>query len=86
MSDEQLPKEVFYEELQVGKCSQGGQKKRYKDTLKASLNDLNIPPDLTYHQSPGNRLHWIKKSGISSSEREQMTMKQRESANQKEST
>ena len=28
---------------QDGKLSQGGQKKRYKDTLKASLKDFDIP-------------------------------------------
>ena len=32
----------------------------------------------------GNRLHWIERSSVSSSEREQMTMKQRESAKLKE--
>ena len=37
MPDELLPKKVFYGELQVGKRSQGGEKKRYKDTLKVSL-------------------------------------------------
>ena len=37
MPDERLPKNVFYGEMQEGKRSQGGQKKRYKDTLKASL-------------------------------------------------
>ena len=36
-------KKVFYGELQEGKRSQGGQKKRYKDTLKASLKDFDIP-------------------------------------------
>ena len=46
---------------------------------KALLKDFNIT-------LAGNRLHWIEQSGIASSEREQMTMKQRESANQKEST
>ena len=35
IADERLPKKVFYGELQEGKRSQGGQKKRYKDTLKA---------------------------------------------------
>ena len=30
MPDERLPKKVFYGELQEGKRSQGGQKKRYK--------------------------------------------------------
>ena len=34
---------ILYGELQVGKRSHGGQKKRYKDTLKASLKDFNIP-------------------------------------------
>ena len=33
MPDERLPKKIFYGELQVGKRSHGGQKKRYKDTL-----------------------------------------------------
>ena len=37
-----LPKKVFYGELQEGKRCQGGQKKRYKDTLKASLKDFDI--------------------------------------------
>ena len=40
MPDERLPKKVFYGELQERKRCQGGQKKRYKDTLKASLNDV----------------------------------------------
>ena len=43
MPDERLPKKILYGELQVGKRSHGGQKKRYKDTLKASLKDFNIP-------------------------------------------
>ena len=43
MPDERLPKKVFYGELQEGKRSQGGQKKRYKDTFKASLKDFDIP-------------------------------------------
>ena len=42
MPDERLPKKILYGELQVGKRSHGGQKKRYKDTLKASLKDFNI--------------------------------------------
>ena len=43
MPGERLPKKVFYGELQEGKRSQVGQKKRYKDTLKASLKDFDIP-------------------------------------------
>ena len=41
--DERLPKKVFYGELQEGKRSQGGQKKRCKDAHKASLKDFEIP-------------------------------------------
>ena len=43
MPDERLPKKVFFGELQEGTRSQGGQKKRYKDSLKASLKDFHIP-------------------------------------------
>ena len=49
-----------YGELQLGKRSHGGQKKRYNETLKASLKDL------TYQQSQGNRLHKIVQSGEAS--------------------
>ena len=37
MLDERLPKKVFYGKLQKGK--------RYKDTLKDSLKDFNIPTE-----------------------------------------
>ena len=43
MPDKQLPKKVFYGELKAGKRSQGGQKKRYNDTLRDSLKDFDIP-------------------------------------------
>ena len=43
MPDKQLPKKVFYGELKEGKRSQGGQKKRYQDTLKDSLKDFDTP-------------------------------------------
>ena len=41
MPNERLSKKVFYEELQEGNRSQGGQK-RYKDTIKASLKNFNV--------------------------------------------
>ena len=49
MPDERLPKKVFYGEKQEGKRSQGDQKKRYKDTLKASLKDFDIPMESWEH-------------------------------------
>ena len=57
MPDERLPKKVFYGELQEGKRSQGGQKKRYKDTLKASLKDLDMPIG-SLEQTAQERSRW----------------------------
>ena len=58
MSDEGLPEQILYGELQAGaRRSVGGQKKGFKDTLKTSLKDFN-----TDHTSRGtfalNRTAW----------------------------
>ena len=45
MSDDRLPKQLLYGELQEGKRTVGGQKKRFKDTLKSSLKELQIKTD-----------------------------------------
>ena len=37
MGDERLPKQIFYSELSYGKRNKGGQRKRYRDSLKANL-------------------------------------------------
>jgi len=42
MGDERLPKQIFYSELKEGKRKRGGQKKRFKDALKASMKKCNI--------------------------------------------
>ena len=55
MPDERLP--ILYGELQVGKRSHGGQKKGYKDTLKASLKDFNIPTE-SWEQIAQDRTKW----------------------------
>ena len=73
MPDERLPKKVLYGELQEGKRSQGGQTKRYKDTLKASLKDFNIPTESR------ERLPRIEQSGVASSTKVPPNLKQRES-------
>ena len=57
MPDERLPKKILYGELQVGKCSHGGPKKRYKDTLKASLKDFSIPTE-SWEQIAQDRTKW----------------------------
>ena len=45
MPEERLPKKIVCGELEMGKHCHGGQKKWYKDTLKASLKDFNIPAE-----------------------------------------
>ncbi len=45
MSDMRLPKLLLYGELVHGKRRAGGQRKRFKDCLKASLKSLNINHD-----------------------------------------
>ena len=73
MLEEHLPNKILYGELERGKRSHRGQKKRYKDTLKASLKDFNIP-------SHGNKLHRTWQSGEASSEEMLVNMRQKESA------
>ena len=48
---------MLYGELQVGNCSHGGQKRRYNDTLKASLKDFSIPIEL-WEQTEQDRAKW----------------------------
>ena len=73
MPDERLPKKVLYGELQEGKRSQGGQKKRYKTPLKPRLR-ISI-----FQLSHGNRLLRIEQSGVASSTKVPPNLKKRES-------
>ena len=57
MPDGRLQKKIFYGEVQVRKRSHGGQNKRYKDTLKASLKDFNIPTE-SWEQIAQDRTKW----------------------------
>nr|VZI28741.1 unnamed protein product [Spirometra erinaceieuropaei] len=44
MDDERLPKRLFYGDVATGSRRQGGQIRRYKDTLMSSLKRLHINP------------------------------------------
>ncbi|BHF73626.1 hypothetical protein SprV_0401670800 [Sparganum proliferum] len=44
MDDERLPKRLFYGDVETGSRRQGGQIRRYKDTLESSLKRLQINP------------------------------------------
>ena len=74
MPEERLPKKILYGELELGKHAHHGQKKRYIDTLKASLKEFNI------QQSRVNKLHRTEQSGEASSEEVLVNMRQKESA------
>ena len=52
MPDERPSKKVLY-----GGKAQGGQSKRYKDTLKASLKDFDIPMG-SWEQTAQERSKW----------------------------
>ena len=57
MGDERLPKRLLYGELVEGKRSAGGQRKRYKDRLKVSLNKFSIDTD-TWEDAATDRPEW----------------------------
>nr|VZH98226.1 unnamed protein product [Spirometra erinaceieuropaei] len=44
MDDERLPKRLFYGDGATGSCRQGGQIRRYMDTLKSSLKRPQVNP------------------------------------------
>ena len=60
MPKERLPKKILYGELEMGKRSHGCQKKRYKDTLKASLKVFNKQTE-SWEQSAQD---WAKWQGL----------------------
>ena len=78
MPDERLPKKVFYGEFQEGKRCQCGQKKYYKDHLKAFLKDFDIPNYVL-------GLHRGDQRCEVASTKEQLTTKKREFVKLKES-
>ena len=57
MLDHRLPKHLPCGELQQGRRTQGDQRKRLKDTLKASLKAFSINPD-TWEEAVTDRPGW----------------------------
>ncbi len=54
MSDCRIPKQLLYGELSHDSRKVGGQRKRYKDSLKAYLKDFNIEV-ATWETAASNR-------------------------------
>ena len=65
MSVDQMPKKKFYSELSYGTRKRGGQRKRYKDTLKQILKLTGINTE-TWHELAENKTVWRQavKKGI----------------------
>ncbi|VDL90894.1 unnamed protein product [Schistocephalus solidus] len=57
MDDERLPKRLFYGDFATGAHRQEGQKRRYKDTLKKSLKQLQIN-SVTWEDLEQDRPAW----------------------------
>ena len=57
MPDYRIPKKLFFGELQEGKRSLGAPKKRFKDTLKASLKAFGIN-HVSWEQAAAERPNW----------------------------
>ncbi|VDL92591.1 unnamed protein product [Schistocephalus solidus] len=69
MDDERLPKRLFYGDVAMGSRRQGGQARRYKDTLEASIKQLQINPS-NWEDITRNRPAWSRtvKTGAASYE------------------
>ena len=57
MPDDHIPKQLLYGELCRGNCTVGGQRKRFKDSLKVSLKDLNISTE-SWESLASDRPSW----------------------------
>ena len=73
MPDERLPKQLLYGELCAGKRSRGGQKKRFKDTLKVSLKRCGFDHN-AWEELASDRPAWRSKvrSGVTEYEKERI--------------
>ena len=77
MDDNRLPKRIFYGELATRKRTTGGQYKRYKDTLKASLKNFNINPN-TWENLAAIRTAWRSEIRRGAAQHENIRIKKAE--------
>ena len=74
MPDYRLPQKILYGELKTDNCLHGGQKKRFKDTIKVSLKCFSIDMD-SWESLAQDRLTWrsLIQDGAASSESHRIT-------------
>ncbi|BHF66833.1 hypothetical protein SprV_0200985600 [Sparganum proliferum] len=65
IDDERLPKRLFYRDVKTGSHRQGGQVRRYENTLKTSLKRQQINP-ANWEDHPRDRPTWRRtvKTGV----------------------
>ena len=89
MSDNRLPKRMFYGELATGKRSVGGQFKQFKHTLKVTLKNFDLDTD-TWERDALDRDSWRGKitggAKLFEEGRIKMAQKRREERKKKKST
>uniref|UniRef100_H3B562 C2H2-type domain-containing protein n=1 Tax=Latimeria chalumnae TaxID=7897 RepID=H3B562_LATCH len=57
MQDSRLPKQLFFSQLSTGQRCAGGQRKRYKDILKANMKKCGINTD-AWEELASDRTKW----------------------------
>lgn len=71
MTNNRIPKQVFFGELSDGKRARGRPKLRFKDLCKTSMLDFKIKPDI-WEKTAADRVLWraAMKKGQAECERE----------------
>ena len=84
MPDHRIPKQLLYGELASGKRSVGGQRKRFKDSLKTSLKAMNIDWE-SWESHALDRPHWrhLVCTGSKTSEQSRVAAAREKSATRK---
>ena len=85
MADDRIPKQLLYGELSNGKRKVGGQKKRFKDSLKVSLKDFCINTD-TWESLAADRPAWRSAITAGANTAEQRRLHQAEEKRQMRKT
>ena len=88
MPDDRIPKQPLYGELCHGKRTVGGQRKRFKDSLKVSLKDFNISTE-SWESLASDRPRWrhlITKGANTAEERRSLQAEQKRAARKARAT
>ena len=82
--DQRIPKQLLYGELASGKRSVGGQRKRFKDSLKTSLKAMNIDWE-SWESHALDRPHWrhLVSTGSKTSEQSRLAAAREKRATRK---